>query len=265
MTPEQMLKYGKGPGLWRDGRKVRYAEPETLFEDKGGDLFPPSPEPGCWVEEEKKEEDNILKNGAFIWTEIKGAGHAFVSVHIDNSPYVFTYGRFGRTSSSAGVVGDGILNYLKFEAGRDYYREELYKMGAKAFAITDVDHEIVKFYFERLWYSGSSVTHTEWMRNGTKKNGSTIDQYDVTGVNCTTHTTKAIKVAGSKIFEGGYTTNSQLRNNYEEDFSVPISLQRYLEEKNKSSSMAVIDVTNEFVRQYPNGMDMYSLTIQQTH
>ena len=209
---------------------------------------------GFWVdgEPECKAPINPLANGVFIWTEIQGTGHAFVSVHEDNSPFIFKYGRFGRMGSPAGMVGDGVLNYLKFEDARTYYLEELYQKNAKVFLITDADHKVTKMYFDRLWSSGFPAKNTEFMGDRTKRNGNTIDQYDVTGVNCTTHSIAGIKVAGSKVFEGGYTTNAQMRIDYEEDFAVPVSLQRFLEVKSSDSSMVVVDVTNEFKSQYPN-------------
>ncbi|MFJ5361354.1 hypothetical protein V6M93_10235 [Pectobacterium brasiliense] len=49
-----------------------------------------------------------------------------------------------------------------------------------------------------------------------------------------------------------YTTHSQIRIDYEEDFAVPVSLQRYLERKSAESSMLVVDMTSEFRKQYPN-------------
>ncbi|MBI0575616.1 hypothetical protein F6Q01_24810, partial [Pectobacterium parmentieri] len=83
-------------------------------------------------------------------------------------------------------TGDGILNFLQFEDARTYYREELYKMEAKAFVITDADPTIARLYFEKLWRSGGKVKETIKMGESTKRNGRTVDQYDVTGVNCTT-------------------------------------------------------------------------------
>ncbi|QTL95331.1 hypothetical protein [Aeromonas jandaei] len=209
---------------------------------------------GNWLDEgsECKASINPLANGVFIWTEIKGTGHAFVSVHVDNSPFVFTYGRFGRMGSPAGMVGDGVLNNLKYEDARKYYREELYQKNAKVFLITDADYKIAKMYFDRVWDSGTPAKHTEPMGDRTKRNGHTIDQYDVTGVNCTTHSVEGIKVAGSKVFEGGYTTKDQMRINNEEDFAVPVSLQRFLELKSSDTSMVVVDITSEFKSQYPN-------------
>nr|WP_240354962.1 hypothetical protein [Pectobacterium brasiliense] len=245
------MQYGRGLGLWRNPRENIKPEPINYFRD---DPIYLTSSKGEWINQiqECKKENNPLENGVFIWTETKGTGHAFVSIHEGNSASVFTYGRFGRRSGAGGTVGDGILNFLRFEDARRYYREELYKMEAKVFIITDADPTIARMYFERLWHSGSKAKETPDMGDDTKRDGHTIDQYDVTGVNCTTHTTKGVKIAGSQIFEGGYTTHSQIRINYEEDFAVPVSLQRYLERKNGESSMLVIDMTSEFRKQYPN-------------
>ncbi|MBN3061852.1 MULTISPECIES: hypothetical protein [Pectobacterium] len=251
MEHDKFMQYGRGLGLWRNPRENIKPEPTNYFRD---DPIYLTPSKGEWVNhvQECKKENNPLENGVFIWTEIKGTGHAFVSVHEDNNASVFTYGRFGRRSGAGGTVGDGILNFLRFEEARTYYREELYKMEAKAFIITDADPTIARMYFERLWHSGSKAKETPDMGDDTKRDGHTIDQYDVTGVNCTTHTTKGVKIAGSQIFEGGYTTHSQMRIDYEEDFAVPVSLQRYLERKSAESSMLVVDMTSEFRKQYPN-------------
>ncbi|MEI7339170.1 hypothetical protein ABRP72_16630 [Pectobacterium carotovorum] len=251
MEHDKFMQYGRGLGLWRNPRENIKPEPTNYFRD---DPIYLTPSKGEWVNhvQECKKENNPLENGVFIWTEIKGTGHAFVSVHEGNNASVFTYGRFGRQSGAGGVVGDGILNFLRFEDARTYYREELYKMEAKAFVITDADPAIARMYFEKLWSSGGKAKEIPSMRDSTKRNGHTIDQYDVTGVNCTTHTTKGVKIAGSQVFEGGYTTHTQIRIDYEEDFSVPVSLQRYLERKNAGPSMLVVDVTGEFKKQYPN-------------
>nr|WP_240346149.1 hypothetical protein [Pectobacterium brasiliense] len=245
------MQYGRGLGLWRNPRENINPDPINYFRD---DPIYLTPSKGEWINQiqECKKENNPLENGVFIWTEIKGTGHAFVSVHEGNSASVFTYGRFGRRSGIVGAVGDGILNFLQFEDARTYYREELYQTEAKVFLITDANPVIARLYFEKLWRSGGKVKETIKMGESTKRNGRTVDQYDVTGVNCTTHATKGVKIAGSQIFEGGYTTHSQIRINYEEDFAVPVSLQRYLERKSAESSMLVVDMTSEFRKQYPN-------------
>lgn len=200
-----------------------------------------------------KPEDNQLLNGVFIWTEITDAGHAFVSVHENNSIYVYTYGRFGRRGP-ANFTGDGILNFFTGEDARSYYREELYKVNARVFKIDDASIAETRSLFENLWNSGAKPIPTDKMGERTKRWGRVIDVYDLTGSNCTTHTVQVIRKSGSNIFETSYTsTTTQLPIESEEDFAVPLSLQNYLIRKSSSlSSMQVTEVTNEFKEQYPN-------------
>ncbi|MEM6160463.1 PAAR domain-containing protein [Erwinia sp. P6884] len=200
-----------------------------------------------------KPEDNLLLNGVYIWTETTNAGHAFVSVHKNNSIYLYTYGRYGRTDKST-LTGDGILDFFQDEDAREYYRYELYEMGARAFRIDDANPELTRKFFENLWNDGVTPVQTPKMQDGTKRRGHTIDKYDVTGSNCTTHSVAGIKFAGSKVFAHGYTSmTTQLPIDIEEDFTIPISLQSFLESKSSDySSMLVIEMTSAFKQQYPN-------------
>ncbi|WP_071787425.1 hypothetical protein [Enterobacter sp. MGH 24] len=211
-----------------------------------------------------KPKDNPLLNGVYIWTEITDAGHAFVSVHENNSIYVYTYGRFGRRGP-ANFTGDGILNFFTGEDARSYYREELYKVNARAFKIDDASILETRSLFENLWNSGAKLIPTEKMGERTKRRGRVIDVYDLTGSNCTTHTVQVIRKSGSNIFETSYTsTTTQLPIEGEEDFAVPLSLQNYLMRKSSSIiSMQVTEVTNEFKEQYPN-IDNYTLGEEDT-
>ena len=205
-----------------------------------------------------KPEDNQLLNGVYIWTETTDAGHSFVSVHQDNSIYVYTYGRFGRRGP-ANLTGDGILIYFTGEDARGYYREELYKVNARVFRIDDASIVATRSFFENLWLSGTEPIVTDKMGERTKRRGRVIDVYDLTGSNCTTHTVQAIGEAGSKVFDTVYTsTTTQLPIEGEEDFAVPLSLQKYLVEKSSSlNAMQVFEVTNQFREQYPN-VDNYT-------
>ncbi|HGR4958777.1 PAAR domain-containing protein [Klebsiella aerogenes] len=200
-----------------------------------------------------KPEDNQLLNGVYLWTETTSAGHAFVSVHENNNIYLYTYGRYGRTDRST-FTGDGILDFFQDEDARKYYRYELYEMGARAFRIDDADPKITRKFFENLWNGGVAPIQTPNMQDGTKRRGRTIDKYDVTGSNCTTHSVEGIKFAGSKLFDHGYTsTTTQLPIDIEEDFTIPVSLQSYLESKSADySSMLVVEMTSTFKQQYPN-------------
>lgn len=200
-----------------------------------------------------KPEDNPLLNGVYIWTETKNAGHAFVSVHENNNVYLYTYGRYGRTNRG-GFTGDGILNFLQDEDARVYYRSELYEMGARVFRIDDADPVKTRTFFEDLWNSSKPAIQTSKMPETTRRRGRTIDDYDVTSSNCTTHSVAGIKFAGSRVFEHGYTsTTTQLPIETEEDFTVPVSLQRFLITKGGDmSSMLVVEMTGVFKEQYPN-------------
>lgn len=200
-----------------------------------------------------KPEDNPLLNGVYIWTETKNAGHAFVSVHENNNVYLYTYGRYGRTNRG-GFTGDGILNFLQDEDARVYYRSELYEMGARVFRIDDADPVKTRVFFEDLWNSSKPAIQTSKMPETTRRRGHTIDEYDVTGSNCTTHSVAGIKFAGSTVFEHDYTsTTTQLPIEAVEDFTVPVSLQRFLIAKSGNiSSMLVVEMTGVFKEQYPN-------------
>lgn len=207
-----------------------------------------------------KPEDNVLLNGVFLWVEITRYGHAFVSVHMNNIVYLYTYGRYGRTGS-IDSVGDGILNFFEGEDARSYYRYELYKLGARVFKINDANPVLVREYFEKMWSAAKSPVPTVLMQDSTKSRGRTIDVYDVTGNNCTTHSVEGIKYSGSKIFENQFKLHSafgmsspyQVSDGTDVDFTIPYSLHKFLIEKNSDfSSMAVIDMTDRFRQQYYN-------------
>lgn len=204
-------------------------------------------------------DDNALLNGVYIWTETKNAGHAFVSVHENNNIFLYTYGRYGRTDPG-GFTGDGVLNFLQDEDARVYYRAELYEMGARVFRIDDADPMRTRQFFEDLWNNSKPAIQTASMPETTRRRGRTINGYDVTGSNCTTHSVAGIKFAGSTVFEHGYTsTTTQLPIEAEEDFTVPVSLQKFLVAKgNDMSSMLVVEMTSVFKEQYPNSGNLQS-------
>jgi hypothetical protein len=197
--------------------------------------------------------DNKLLNGVFIWTETTAVGHVFISVHDKNSIYLYSYGRYGLTGIG-GLTGEGILNFLVDEDAREFYRNELYHLNARVFRINDADLKLTRDFFENLWMSGKPPTPASNIREVTSRRGRTIDMYDVTGRNCTTHSIMGIKKSGSKVFMSGYTPiTTQFPIEAEEDFTIPTSLQKYLINKSRDlSSMVVLEMTNEFKNQYPN-------------
>lgn len=198
-------------------------------------------------------EDNPLLNGVYIWTEITETGHAFVSVHENNVVYLYTYGRYGRTGGPIETTGDGILDFMKGEDAREYYRKELYENNARVFNINDASIPKTRAFFENLWEKGTKPVGIK-ENSVTDRTGHSIDSYDVTGRNCTTHTVAGIKAAGSTIFDTSYNSKStQLPIEAEEYFAIPVSLQNHLLGKSRNlKSMAVVEVTDEFKNQYPN-------------
>lgn len=200
-----------------------------------------------------KPEDNPLLNGVYIWTETIETGHAFVAVHENNTVYIYTHGRYGRTGGPFGMTGDGILDFMKGDDARDYYRKELYENDARVFKINDAVIPETRAFFENLWKEGRKPIGVE-ENSATDRTGLSIDSYDVTGSNCTTHTVAGIKAAGSTIFDTNYSSKSTLLPiESEEHFTIPVSLQNYLLSKSRSlHSMAVVEVTGEFKNLYPN-------------
>jgi len=200
-----------------------------------------------------KPEDNPLLNGVYIWTEITETGHAFVSVHENNVVYLYTYGRYGRTGGPIETTGDGILDFMKGDDAREYYRKELYENNARVFNINDASIPKTRAFFENLWEKGTKPVGIK-ENSVTDRTGHSIDSYDVTGRNCTTHTVAGIKAAGSTIFDTSYNSKStQFPIEAEEYFAIPVSLQNHLLGKSRNlKSMAVVEVTDEFKNQYPN-------------
>ncbi|WP_416776841.1 hypothetical protein ACNFJN_18430 [Xenorhabdus budapestensis] len=71
---------------------------------------------------------------------------------------------------------------------------ELYRMEAQVYNIRDADIFAIMRYFKGLWYTGKNIGGVSAPESN-KKFGKIIDVYDVTGVNCTTHSVKALNFA----------------------------------------------------------------------
>lgn len=203
--------------------------------------------------EECKTSDNLLYEGVFVWTETFGSGHSFVTIHENNQVSLYSYGRYG-TPGPLTLTGDGIMLYMTSDDAREYMRTELYELNARVFKITDADIHKTKNYFNNLWSSGSIPQLPEKSGELTRRNGRSIDVYDVTGNNCTTHTVKGLKHSGTQIFNESYTPiRTQYPVDREESFTVPISLQSFLDgKKHNFQKLDVLEVTGEFKTQYPN-------------
>ncbi|HGN0024429.1 TPA: PAAR domain-containing protein [Proteus mirabilis] len=197
--------------------------------------------------------DNLLYDGVFVWTETFGSGHSFVTIHKNSHVSLYSYGRYGMPGPLT-LTGDGILLYMTGEDARKYIRDELYITNARFFKITDANTDKTETYFNNLWKSGSIPNLPEKAGELTRRNGRSIDVYDVSGNNCTTHTVKGLKQSGTRIFEDSYTPmRTQYPIEREDAFTVPVSFQNYLDgKKNNFKKLDVIEVTSDFHKQYPN-------------
>ena len=93
------------------------------------------------------------------------------------------------------------------------------------------------------------------MKELTRRNGRIIDVYDITGNNCTTYIVKGLKKAGTKLFKDSYTPiRTQYPVHREEDYIIPLSLQKFLLGKSQDLTQldAVVEMTNEFKKKYQN-------------
>ncbi|WP_407439405.1 hypothetical protein [Lelliottia sp.] len=139
-----------------------------------------------------------------------------------------------------------------------FFDKDMACEGHKVIRIDDADSVKIRAFFEDLWDSSEPAIQTSKIPETTRRRGHTIDEYDVTGSNCTTHSVLGIKFAGSKVFEHGCTsTTTQLPIEAEEDFTVPVSLQRFLIAKGGDmSSMLVVEMNEVFKEQYSNSCNL---------
>lgn len=177
---------------------------------------------------------NILPSGVFVWTETKGTGHAFLSVHKDNMIYVYSYGRYdGGYGSASSPLGNGVLIRFTNKEAITYIHNELYRVNAKVFQIKDVTEDKVIEIYDRIWRSSNEKPSGDSTPIDIKTYGRVIGTYDISGNNCTTKASDVLKEAGSKIF---YNVN------YEESFVIPSSLETYLMNRSNSNIVESTDL-----------------------
>ena len=158
---------------------------------------------------------------------------------------LYTYGRYaGGNWYTAGTTGPGVLIKYTGENAASYLKDELYKMNAKAFEIKDANQNKVQQYMDNL-YNGSSKK-PESDNKIINENGRVVNTYSLFGNNCTTTSCDALKAGGSNVFEV-----NGLFYNYDEDFTIPSSLQNYLSDQSKKNGN-IVDVTKQMKTEFPN-------------
>ncbi|MGC3979157.1 MAG: RHS repeat-associated core domain-containing protein [Paludibacteraceae bacterium] len=181
----------------------------------------------------------------YLATETKGTGHTFLVVKKGNNIIVYTYGRYqGGKWYTAGTTGPGVLVRYSGEKAKDYIRTELYRMNAKFFRVKDANDDKTKANLENQ-YNSSSETPTSDSRD-INSNGRVIDTYSLFGNNCTTKSCDAVKDGGSNIFDV-----DGVLYDYDEDFTIPSSLQEFLQNASNTGNN-VVDETDIMKTLFPN-------------
>jgi RHS repeat-associated protein len=182
---------------------------------------------------------------ARIYTEITGTGHTFITVGSGKDLTLYTYGRYaGGNAWTAGTTGPGVLIKYTGEQASNYLTKELYHMNVKAFEVMDANQVQVKGHLDNLY--NSSAVHPTTDDKNVNEYGHIVNTYTLFGNNCTTTSSDALKSGGTGIFKV-----DGIFSNYQEDFTIPTSLQDYLTNKAKSGSN-VKDVTGALKSEYSN-------------
>jgi len=188
-----------------------------------------------------------------IYTETKGTGHTFLTVGSGKDLTLYTYGRYGGGDwYTAGTTGPGVLiKYTGAEAS-NYIKTELYQNQVKVFEVSGVKDNDVKSTLDTKYNSSTAVPDSK--SGDIREYGHVIDTYSLFGNNCTTTSCDALKDAGADIFN----IETPLYS-YDEDFTIPSSLQDYLIEKSQQKNSNVTDVTDETKIEYPNDANKKTL------
>ncbi|MBP3141584.1 hypothetical protein ACTFQF_10660 [Aliivibrio fischeri] len=182
---------------------------------------------------------NVIMDGVFVWVETFGTGHVLLTVH-NQDITMFSYGRYDDIyPNTAGTKGDGVLIKSSGDECHPYLRYQLYENNVKVFQITDAMKMQVFEELNNSWELSDELPDST-KSQFTLKNGRVIDSYDLFENNCTTKIVDALKASGSKVFDSSF-----LGVKFEEDFSIPRSLGKHLEESSETFDMVVIDVTSK--------------------
>jgi RHS repeat-associated protein len=184
-----------------------------------------------------------------IYTETKGTGHTFLTVGRGDNLVLYTYGRYaGGNWYTAGTTGPGVLIKYTGAEATSYIKTELYQNEVKVFEVSGIKDHDVRTSMNDKYNSSTEVPDTKNLN--IKKFGRVVDTYSLFGNNCTTTSCDALKYAGTDIFNV-----DGLFYDYDEDFTIPSSLQDFLLEKSKVKNSKVKDITNAMKQQFPNDMN----------
>ena len=173
----------------------------------------------------------------YVIIETKGTGHTLIVVNDKQGMTTYTYGRYaGGDWYTVGSTGQGVLIRYNGDLSKKYISSELFHMNAKAYKIKDANDSKVREFFDQSY--NASTKHPNTQKSDINTYGRVIDKYVLFGNNCTTKSCDALKYGSSNIF----TFNGNLYD-YDEDFTIPSSLLKFLR-KMAAENSNVIDVTD---------------------
>lgn len=169
---------------------------------------------------------------AYLATEVKGTGHAFLVVKTKDELAVYTYGRYGAVDWNQ-TSGEGVLQRLSGAGAVDFINTELTRMDANFYKIGDVSAENMRALVDAKYNAGSasSVDGVD---------GRVIDDYSLFSSNCATHSCDWLIESGTDGFK-----ESALGIDYNEDFVIPSSLQSYLTNEVKEGGKPIFNANAE--------------------
>ncbi len=200
----------------------------------------------CYITEQKEEAElsvfqHNLFRGTFLWTETKGTGHTFLSVHKNNEITLFTYGRYD-DADWIPISGEGVLIKFTNDLALEYMQKELFRLNANVFKVNDVHESIVFNIYDKIWKSSNELPDSGKIKTDTY--GKVIDKYDLTGNNCTTESIEILEKAGTELFKKFlFKYKGKKIGQYDEDFVIPSSLENYL---NDNQGKIILKDTKRF-------------------
>ncbi|MGF1871136.1 hypothetical protein [Photobacterium indicum] len=171
------------------------------------------------VQERRISQANVRKSlkyaiadGVYVWIEVLGVGHSFISIIKNGNPVLYSYGRYGSNENK-----DGVLLIYKGANAFSYMRDQLFLKDANVFKVSGVSVDDVDRYYSDLYKYGDKVIETATsdisIATRLKASGRVIDVYDLSSNNCTTHVTQALTIGGLNVDNG---------------VVIPLSLREYL-------------------------------------
>ena len=102
-----------------------------------------------------------------IYIQHNDLGHAFITTGEGDNTTVYTYGRYGRTYKSSGIIplghfspkGEGVLGLLKGDSAKDYLKMVQNNGNFEVFELTEGSEGEIDNYYSDLFEAGTTPTN----------------------------------------------------------------------------------------------------------